>query len=47
MKRGILGGAGMSVSECALGAMMFGSMGNTDHDESVRIIHVALDAGIN
>src|SRR6202046_3662781 len=47
MKRRILGGTGMSVSEFALGAMMFGAMGNTDHDESVRIIHRALDAGIN
>ena len=37
----------MSVSEFALGAMMLGAMGNTDHDESVRIIHTALDAGIN
>jgi aryl-alcohol dehydrogenase-like predicted oxidoreductase len=27
--------------------MMFGSWGNPDHDESVRIIHRALDAGIN
>jgi aryl-alcohol dehydrogenase-like predicted oxidoreductase len=27
--------------------MMFGEWGNPDHDESVRIIHAALDAGIN
>lgn len=27
--------------------MMFGAMGNPDHDESIRIIHKALDAGIN
>jgi aryl-alcohol dehydrogenase-like predicted oxidoreductase len=47
MKRRILGGTGISVSEYALGAMMFGSLGNTDHDDSVRIIHRALDAGIN
>src|ERR1700723_2706189 len=47
MKRRILGGTGMSVSEFALGAMMFGTMGNTDHDESVRMIRTALDAGIN
>jgi aryl-alcohol dehydrogenase-like predicted oxidoreductase len=47
MKRRILGGTGMSVSEFALGAMMFGAMGNTDHGESVRMIHRALDAGIN
>jgi aryl-alcohol dehydrogenase-like predicted oxidoreductase len=47
MKRRILGGTGMSVSEFALGTMMFGALGNTDHDESVRMIHTALDAGIN
>jgi len=27
--------------------MMFGSWGNPDHEESIRIIHPALDAGIN
>jgi len=27
--------------------MMFGDWGNADHDESIRIIHRALDAGIN
>ncbi len=47
MKRRILGGTGISVSEYALGAMMFGAWGNPDHDESVRIIHAALDAGVN
>ena len=35
------------MSELCLGAMMFGAWGNTDHDDSVRIIHNALDAGIN
>jgi len=30
-----------------LGAMMFGGMGNTDHDDCIRIIHKALDFGIN
>jgi aryl-alcohol dehydrogenase-like predicted oxidoreductase len=47
MKRRILGGTGISVSEFALGTMMFGAMGNTDHDESISMIHAALDAGIN
>jgi aryl-alcohol dehydrogenase-like predicted oxidoreductase len=47
MQRRNLGGTGISVSEFALGAMNFGAMGNTDHDESVRMIHTALDAGIN
>jgi aryl-alcohol dehydrogenase-like predicted oxidoreductase len=42
-----LGSTGVSVSPLCLGAMMFGAWGNTDHDESVRIIHRALDAGIN
>jgi aryl-alcohol dehydrogenase-like predicted oxidoreductase len=47
MKRRILGGTGISVSEYALGAMMFGRLGNPDHDDCVRIVHRALDAGIN
>src|SRR5436190_1001066 len=42
-----LGATGVKVSPLCLGAMMFGEWGNTDHDESVRIIHRALDAGIN
>jgi aryl-alcohol dehydrogenase-like predicted oxidoreductase len=47
MNRRILGGTGISVSDLSLGAMMFGAMGNPDHEDSVRIIHRALDAGIN
>ena len=42
-----LGRTGVRVSPLCLGAMMFGAWGNPDHDESVRIIHRALDAGIN
>jgi aryl-alcohol dehydrogenase-like predicted oxidoreductase len=42
-----LGGTGIKVSPYCLGAMMFGAWGNRDHDDSVRIIHTALDAGIN
>jgi aryl-alcohol dehydrogenase-like predicted oxidoreductase len=42
-----LGGSGLKVSPLCLGAMMFGSWGNPDHEESIRIIHRALDAGIN
>src|SRR6202041_39330 len=42
-----LGGTGIQVSTYCLGAMMFGAWGNPDHDESVRIIHRALDAGVN
>jgi aryl-alcohol dehydrogenase-like predicted oxidoreductase len=42
-----LGGTGIKVSPYALGAMMFGAIGNPDHGDSIRIIHKALDAGIN
>lgn len=42
-----LGRTGMDVSAYCLGAMMFGQAGNPDHDESVRMIHSALDSGIN
>ena len=42
-----LGGTGVSVSRFCLGAMMFGAWGNPDHDDSIAIIHAALDAGIN
>jgi aryl-alcohol dehydrogenase-like predicted oxidoreductase len=42
-----LGRTGVKVSPLCLGAMMFGDWGNPDHDESIRIIHRALDAGIN
>ena len=42
-----LGRTGVSVSTLCLGAMMFGDYGNSDHDDCVRIIHRALDAGIN
>jgi aryl-alcohol dehydrogenase-like predicted oxidoreductase len=42
-----LGRTGVQVSKLCLGTMMFGAWGNTDHDDSARIIHAALDAGIN
>src|SRR3954469_7335729 len=42
-----LGSTGVKVSPLCLGAMMFGDWGNTDHEESIRIIHAALDGGIN
>ena len=47
MRYRTLGRTGIKVSPLALGAMMFGAIGNPDHDESIRIIHKALDAGIN
>jgi aryl-alcohol dehydrogenase-like predicted oxidoreductase len=43
-----LGRTGIKVSPYALGALMLGAtIGNPDHDDSVDIIHKALDAGIN
>ena len=47
MRMRTLGGTGIKVSPYCLGTMMFGAWGNPDHEESVRIIHEALDAGIN
>jgi aryl-alcohol dehydrogenase-like predicted oxidoreductase len=47
MRYRTLGRTGIKVSPYALGAMMFGASGNHDHDDSIRIIHKALDAGIN
>jgi aryl-alcohol dehydrogenase-like predicted oxidoreductase len=42
-----LGRTGMQVSPLCLGAMMFGAWGEQDHDTSIKIIHRALDAGVN
>jgi aryl-alcohol dehydrogenase-like predicted oxidoreductase len=43
-----LGRTGIKVSPYGLGALMLGaSIGNPDHDDSTRMIHKALDAGIN
>lgn len=42
-----LGRTGVKVSPLCLGTMMFGPWGNQDVDDSIRIIHAALDAGIN
>ncbi|MGH9302875.1 MAG: aldo/keto reductase [Acidimicrobiales bacterium] len=47
MRYRTLGSTGIQVSPYCLGAMMFGKWGNPDHDDSVRIINKALDAGIN
>ena len=46
MEQRRLGTTGVWVSELCLGTMMFGQWGTKDHDESIRIIHRALDAGI-
>ena len=43
-----LGRTGIKVSPYALGTLMFATaIGNPDPDDSIRIIHKALDAGIN
>src|SRR3977135_2289395 len=42
-----LGRTGVKVSPLCLGAMMFGAWGNPDHEDCIRIVHRALDAGIN
>jgi aryl-alcohol dehydrogenase (NADP+) len=47
MEMRVLGGTGIRVSPLCLGTMMFGRIGNSDHDDCVRIIHRALDSGIN
>ncbi|MEW2292986.1 aldo/keto reductase [Streptomyces sp. NPDC006743] len=47
MRHRVLGGTGIEVSPYCLGTMMFGFIGNPDHDECARIIHTALDEGIN
>lgn len=47
MEYRMLGATGIEVSEFCLGAMMYGAMGNADHDDCIRQINTALDAGIN
>jgi aryl-alcohol dehydrogenase-like predicted oxidoreductase len=52
MRYRALGGTGIQVSSYCLGTMMFGALGgsdagNPDHDDCARILHAALDAGIN
>jgi aryl-alcohol dehydrogenase-like predicted oxidoreductase len=48
MRYRTLGRTGIKVSPYALGAILLGaSIGNPDHDDCIRIIHRALDAGIN
>jgi aryl-alcohol dehydrogenase-like predicted oxidoreductase len=47
MEQRTLGRTGVHVSPLCLGAMMFGAWGEPDHDAGIRVIHRALDAGIN
>jgi aryl-alcohol dehydrogenase-like predicted oxidoreductase len=42
-----LGKTGIKVTPYCLGAMMFGGLANADHDDCIRIVHKALDFGIN
>ncbi len=47
MEYRMLGRTGVSVSPLCLGTMMLGPWGNDDRADTTRIIHRALDAGIN
>ncbi|MFD2470869.1 aldo/keto reductase [Amycolatopsis silviterrae] len=47
MQMRLLGRTGIKVSAYCLGTMKFGQIGNPDHGECVRMVHRALDAGIN
>jgi aryl-alcohol dehydrogenase-like predicted oxidoreductase len=47
MKYRTLGRTGIKVSPYCLGAMMFGGIANADHDDCIRVVHKALDFGIN
>jgi aryl-alcohol dehydrogenase (NADP+) len=47
MEHRILGRSGIRVSRFGLGTMVLGAWGNTDRESCTRIIHRALDAGIN
>jgi len=47
MEQRTLGRTGVQVSVYCLGTMMFGSWGNSDADECVKMIYRAMDAGIN
>jgi aryl-alcohol dehydrogenase-like predicted oxidoreductase len=47
MRYEAFGRTGVQVSRLCFGAMMLGKWGNPDHDDSVAVLHAALDAGIN
>jgi aryl-alcohol dehydrogenase-like predicted oxidoreductase len=42
-----LGRTGIEVSALCLGTMMLGKMGNTDHGDCIKVVHAAIDSGIN
>ena len=47
MEQRVLGRTGVRVSRFGLGTMVLGAWGNTDRAACVRIVHRALDAGVN
>ncbi|GAB2933276.1 aldo/keto reductase [Streptomyces heilongjiangensis] len=47
MRYRVLGKTGIEVSTHCLGTMMFGAVGNPDHQDGARVIRAALDAGVN
>jgi aryl-alcohol dehydrogenase-like predicted oxidoreductase len=47
MEQRTLGRTGVLVSKLCLGAMMFGAWGEPDHDTSIKVIHAALDGGVD
>jgi aryl-alcohol dehydrogenase-like predicted oxidoreductase len=47
MRQNTLGGSGIIVSDIAFGAMNFGFPGGPSDEVAVRMIHQALDAGVN
>src|SRR5215472_13998179 len=47
MEYRLLGRTGVQVSVLTLGTMVFGPSGNEDAEDCVRIIHAAIDAGVN
>lgn len=47
MRLRTLGTTGLQVSSLCLGAGMFGKFGNADHGDCERIIHAALEGGLN
>ncbi|MFD6193248.1 aldo/keto reductase [Streptomyces sp. NPDC060275] len=47
MRTTALGRTGITVSRIALGTMMLGAWGQRDHAEAERLVHDALDAGVN
>jgi aryl-alcohol dehydrogenase-like predicted oxidoreductase len=47
MRYATLGRTGITVSQFGLGTMVLGAWGNTDRAACTRIVHAALDAGIN